>query len=169
MPEPRVRERQCVWNRRWELELPPSGCGGTPPECAALCDLGGACVGPGRWAKEDIRVFGGGSSACRARMRSERGAAHRARELEGREDARSARGRTRESLRAGDDDCARERGQGHGPNVQVNRRAQRVRLNLVLGRHSFAELTSCRQRLESDGMTEPRVPERQCVWNRRRD
>ena len=108
-------------------------CGGTPRECAALGDRGGVCVGPGRWAKEDSRVFGGGSSACRARMRSESGAAQRAREMEGRDDARSARGRTRASLRAGDDECARERGQGHGPNVQVNRRAQRVRLNLGLG------------------------------------
>ena len=66
-------------------------------------------------------------------MRSESGAAHRARKMEGRDDARSARGGTRAPLRAGDEVCARERGQGHGPNVEVNRRAQRVRLNLVLG------------------------------------
>ena len=66
-------------------------------------------------------------------MRSESGAAHRAREVEGRDDARSARGRTRAFLKAGDDECAREGGQGHGPNVEVNQRAQRVWLNLVLG------------------------------------
>ena len=133
MTEPRVPERQCVEQEAGLGAAASGGCGGTPRECAAMCDRGGVLVGPGRWEKEDSHVFGGGSSACRARMRSESGAAHRARKMEGRDDARSARGGTRAPLRAGDEVCARERGQGHGPNVEVNQRAQRVWLNLVLG------------------------------------
>ena len=70
------------------------------------------------------------------------------RERDGRPRGRSAGpGRTRAPLRAEDEVCAMERGQGHGPNVQVNRRAQRVRLNLVLGRSRA--LSSCALRLRA--------------------
>ena len=89
-----------------------SGCGGTPPECAALRDLGGACVGPGRWAKEDIRVFWGGGGASRARMSCESGAVHRTKEMEGRESVRAARGRLRALLSADDDAHASDRRPG---------------------------------------------------------
>ena len=101
---------------------------------------------------------------CRTRMRSESGAAHRAREMEGCEDARSARGWTRAPLSAGDEVCAEKRGQGHGPNVEVNRRAQRVRLNLVLG---LCGDCGAYEHAASDGRAmecqDPWFCERQCV------
>ena len=53
-------------------------------------------------------------------------------------------------------------------NVEVNRRAQRVRLNLVLGLRGVCSAYECAasdwRAMECEN---PRVRERQCVWNRR--